>query len=38
MRTIAALWGPSPRASLEAAGPDLLAAAPHEVVRLLVTA
>ena len=38
MRTIAALWGPFPRASLEAAGPDLLAAAPHEVVRLLVTA
>ena len=35
MRTIAALWGPFPRASLEAAGPDLLAAAPREVVGLL---
>jgi pyrophosphatase PpaX len=34
--TIAALWGPFSRADLEAAGPEMLAASPVDVVRLLV--
>lgn len=34
-RTAAALWGPFPRASLNAAGPDFLLEAQHDVLRLL---
>ena len=34
-RTAGALWGPFPRASLEAAGPDALLGAQHDVLRLL---
>ena len=37
MRTIAAAWGPFPRADLEAAGPDAVADAPGEVVALVRT-
>jgi pyrophosphatase PpaX len=35
MRTIASLWGPFPRADLEAAGPDALAETPPDVLTLL---
>lgn len=35
MPTIAALWGPFPRADLEAAGPDALAVTPADVVALV---
>jgi pyrophosphatase PpaX len=35
MRTIAAAWGPFPRADLDAAGPDHVADTPHEVVVLV---
>jgi len=37
MRTIAAAWGPFPRADLEAAGPDDVADAPGDVVTLVRT-
>jgi pyrophosphatase PpaX len=35
MRTIAAAWGPFPRADLDAAGPDYVADTPHEVLVLV---
>jgi phosphoglycolate phosphatase-like HAD superfamily hydrolase len=35
MRTIAAAWGPFPRAALEAAGPDHVADSPHDVLALV---
>jgi pyrophosphatase PpaX len=35
MRTIAAAWGPFPRAALEAAGPDHVADSPDDVVALV---
>jgi pyrophosphatase PpaX len=35
MRTIAAAWGPFPRADLDAAGPDHVAETPHDVVALV---
>jgi pyrophosphatase PpaX len=35
MLTVAALWGPFPRAELDAAGPSLVAATPAEVIDLL---
>ena len=37
MRTIAAAWGPFPRADLEAAGPDHVAATPRDVVALVTS-
>jgi pyrophosphatase PpaX len=37
MTTIAALWGPFPRADLEAAGPDALAETPDDVLAILRT-
>ncbi len=35
VRTVGALWGPFPRAALEAAGPDHLAERQDEVLRLV---
>jgi pyrophosphatase PpaX len=35
MFTVAALWGPFPRADLEAAGPGAMAATPEEVIAIL---
>ena len=32
MRTVAVLWGPFDRAVLQAAGPDVMAASPHELL------